>query len=597
VAGWYAFHTDTEVTETLRVGLKSLAGPKVIKSNQRIVAPTNCAWLTENWLRGQGITFTVQPPKPDRPPFTRSDLLALTDFRVQPAGMEKPWPDYPLEYQSEAIFFGGHLPGMHLWHAPGAGKTITAIIWGCLYPGTIVFVTRAAARGTIAQEIRRVTVHEPLVLQGLKPQPIPYGTRFVVVAWENLVHHLPVILAANPVSVIWDEAHKGSSPKRWVAEPAKDDETGEVMLDPQGNMRLNFKKRENRSSAAADLAQAAKRRLATTATPIKDRIRDLWAQLDLVEPRQWGSFMDWARRYCAAKDNPYGGIDTSGRASEPFLKELLARLSFCVHSVPFSRTHKDLPPLRRTATYLGPESLLTGREVSVATTEKKLKGSSYNLGHREAVLFHKLRTAADKKRPAAVERVLQTACSVPGEDRGGKVVVFTALREDCEKFHAALKKAGGPKLTSWMAHGEHSTNLRDRIRDEYMSHPGPCVLVGTGDAWGESVNLQDTDLALVVMLPWTPAQIRQWEGRFKRRGMLRPCLMEYMIAASTADEHVAQLLIEKLPAVERVVADEELAGFAKVIGGTADEEKVLEGLLATVLGAEVDERELNEEMR
>lgn len=592
MAGWYAFHTNTVITEELRVGLKALAGPKVIRSNNRIVAPTNCAWLTENWLRAQGIPFHVQPPKALRPPFTFADLAALDDFHRQPAGMDKPWPDYLLDTQREAITFAGHLPGAHFWHAPGAGKTIAAVVWGALYPGTIVFVTRAGARGTIAREIRRVTVHTPYVLQGVKPQPIPYGTRFVVVAWENLVIHLPAILAANPVSVVWDEAHKGKSPKRWIATPARDNATGEVMLDSTGNIRLSFAKRRNTSSAAADLAQGVKRRLATTATPIKDRLRDLWAQLDLVEPRQWGSFMDWARRYCAAKDNPYGGIDTTGRAAEPLLKELLARLSFSVHSVPFSRTHHDLPPLRRTATYLGPEDLLLGRETSVATTEKKLRETTYNLGHREAVLFHKLRTAAEKKRPAAVDRVLQTACSVPGEARGGKVVVFTALREDCEKFHIALKKAAGTGLTTWMAHGEHPTNLRDRIRDEYMAHPGPCVLVGTGDAWGESVNLQDTDLALVVMLPWTPAQIRQWEGRFKRRGMLRPCLMEYMIAAGTADEHVAQLLIEKLPAVERVVADEELAGFAKVIGGGADEAQVLESLFTSIMQAEVDDREL-----
>ena len=49
---------------------------------------------------------------------------------------------------------------------------------------------------------------------------------------------------------------------------------------------------------------------------------------------------------------------------------------------------------------------------------------------------------------------------------------------------------------------------------EYMRAEGPAVIVGTLDAWGESVNLQDTDLAAFVMLPYTPSMLEQAEGRF-----------------------------------------------------------------------------------
>jgi hypothetical protein len=63
-----------------------------------------------------------------------------------------------------------------------------------------------------------------------------------------------------------------------------------------------------------------------------------------------------------------------------------------------------------------------------------------------------------------------------------------------------------------------------------MEHPGPCVLVGTGDAFGEAINLHDTDAALFVMLPWTPGQVRQWEGRFCRLGQKRPVVVYYVVA-------------------------------------------------------------------
>ena len=105
-----------------------------------------------------------------------------------------------------------------------------------------------------------------------------------------------------------------------------------------------------------------------------------------------------------------------------------------------------------------------------------------------------------------------------------------------------------------------------------------CVLVGTGDAWGESVNLQDTDLALFVMIPWTPRAIGQWEGRFSRLGQKRPVLIAYVIASGTVDEHVADLLLDKLPAVSAVADDEVIQEVEAAFSGTQ------EGLLDRVSG-------------
>jgi SNF2 family DNA or RNA helicase len=96
-----------------------------------------------------------------------------------------------------------------------------------------------------------------------------------------------------------------------------------------------------------------------------------------------------------------------------------------------------------------------------------------------------------------------------------------------------------------------------------MQHSGATVLVGTGHAWGESVNLQDTDLALFVMLPWTPRAVTQWEGRFARLGQKRPVLISYIIAEGTVDEHVADVLLEKLPAVGKIAEDTNVEAIEK----------------------------------
>ena len=122
-----------------------------------------------------------------------------------------------------------------------------------------------------------------------------------------------------------------------------------------------------------------------------------------------------------------------------------------------------------------------------------------------------------------------------------------------------------------------------------MATPTAAVLVATGDSFGESLNLQDTDALLFVMLPYTPGQVRQWEGRVARLGQKRPVTVYYVIAEGTVDEHVADILIRKLPAVEKIAKDEELAAAKDVIAGfdtPMDDGTFTNGLLAKIASAE-----------
>jgi SNF2 family DNA or RNA helicase len=151
-----------------------------------------------------------------------------------------------------------------------------------------------------------------------------------------------------------------------------------------------------------------------------------------------------------------------------------------------------------------------------------------------------------------------------------KVVLFTGRRRDCEALGKSVRSSQLIKkkeVSVYCAHGGNSQQERDQIIQEYMAHPGPCVLVGTGPAFGESLNIHDTDAAFFVMLPYTPGQLRQWEGRFCRLGQARPVIIYYVIAEGTVDEHMAAILIDKLPAVEKVVEDKELAEAEGVLAG------------------------------
>lgn len=187
---------------------------------------------------------------------------------------------------------------------------------------------------------------------------------------------------------------------------------------------------------------------------------------------------------------------------------------------------------------------------------------------------------------AARKRDFVLDAVVSALEGGQKVVVLTGRHKDCDTLGAAIeKKLQSEKITSelWVAHGGNTTPLtRTEIMRSYMGSPGPALIVGTMDAWGESVNLQDTDLAAFVMLPYIPSMLEQAEGRFTRHGQKRPVTIQYFVAEGTVDEHVASILLDKLPAVERMGVNDEASELARGLMGAGNEAEMVESLLAKI---------------
>ena len=417
--------------------------------------------------------------------------------------------------------------GFSGWAPPGSGKTLVGILWASADSGTKLVITKAAARGTWREEIRKYTKFEPVVLKGQTPEVVtPKKECNYITAWETLLFWKEAFLKMGVSTLVMDEIH-------W----AKQHKRVKPIVLPNG--KTKWEDLPNTAAAASRLAQNVKRRLGLTATPIPNRPRDLWAQLDLVEPWQWGSYHDFGVRHCGGFKDTYGwkydGLTNTD--------ELQERLQWSKHKTSQRSISACLPDKRRQVVYLDLD------EQNAPSGFKNDIQRASKTNDRESMFEVMLQEAASRKRKYVVDRVLEAlACKQ-------KVVVFTGRRKDCERLGAELEKKVPVGIPVWCAHGGTPAETRDVIRHEYMeSEVG--ILVGTGDAWGESVNLQDTDLALFVMLPWTPRSIGQWEGRFARLGQKRPVLISYIIASGTVDEHVSELLLDKLPAVGVIAEDE-----------------------------------------
>ncbi len=452
----------------------------------------------------------------------------------------QPWVhDFLMEHQWEILRGSRGKTGYHAWSPPGSGKTLCGLVWvSAAIRAPKVVVTKAAARGTWREEVRKYTRFRPIVLSGKTPRDLNPDPRAIyITAWETLISWAPTLIRMKPHSLVMDEIHWAKNPKR---SKAVLQENGKIRYDSLGNT----------AAAIQALCQASTRRFGMTATPMPNRTKDLWTQLDLVEPWQWGSFHQFGERYCAGFKDLYGW-KYEGLSHE---EELLSRLEWSRYKTDEKAVIQNLPKKRRQVVYLERDE--QNRPGGFTRDIKNAQGD------RESAFEVMLQEAASRKRKYVVERVKEAVSF------GQKVVVFTGRRKDCDKLGEAITKA--VKVPVWCAHGGSTTDARDKVRHEYMGTVGGAVLVGTGDAWGESVNLQDTDLALFVMLPWTPRSVEQWEGRFCRLGQVRPVLISYVVARGTVDEHVADILLDKLPAVGTITESGVIGEISEAFDGDAD---------------------------
>jgi len=602
-----AFHPGT----TPEPALEAIPGVKCWRG--RWVAPWHAIPAVSRTCRQHGAVLSIIACPEDLPvPGAVRPWDAIqAKLHAQGEVRESYLTTWPLDYQKEALGFSAHLPGTLYHHPTGSGKTFTGIVWGVLGDGPLVIVTRAATRVQYAREVERFTNLRAFVCKPASAvrKKDKWGSLDAYLGWCHEYEQRPVIvvgwaalpswaddlaevLRAGCGSVIYDESHKGKSRKRWGAVPLPDRESPDyakavAAVERQGGKVKPAKDGEdgeevglvplrNVAESASRLAQAAARRLETTATPIPDRVRDLWGQLDLLEPFAWGSYRTFAFRHCDAKPGQYGGLDDRGESRIPELDE---RLCMVKHTVSVAVARAALPPKRRQTWYIAPSE-----QVAPTGGWKRAIKAAQKRGPN-AMLEIRLAMAASSKRRAIIQRIGECM------ESGQKVVVFTARKRDADEIAEGVRKLRGKSAATggvWCGHGDHAQTERQKMLAGYVASEGACVLVGTGEAWGTGIDgLQCTDAAIFALLPYTPGQLDQWEGRFTRHGQDRPVTIYYPIAEGTADEHLASILIDKLPAVEALVGIESLEGAAIALAGTEhDPEVFAAGILASLRAAE-----------
>lgn len=141
-----------------------------------------------------------------------------------------------------------------------------------------------------------------------------------------------------------------------------------------------------------------------------------------------------------------------------------------------------------------------------------------------------------------------------------KVIIFTEYRATQMYLQWFLQQNG---IRSVPFRGGFKRGKKDWMRELFKNHAQ--VLIAT-EAGGEGINLQFCSHIINFDLPWNPMRLEQRIGRIHRLGQENNVKIYNFTVQNTIEEHILKLLYEKIDLFERVVGelDEILTRFDSV---------------------------------
>ena len=305
---------------------------------------------------------------------------------------------------------------------------------------------------------------------------------------------------------------------------------------------------------------SADARIALTGTPVENRLGDLWALFDFLNPGLLGSrtvFQSFVKSLQAREENPFAP-----------LRQLVG---------PYI-----LRRLKTDRAIIGdlPEKTETARYCHLTRAQVKLYGQVVRAMRRE------MESAADIARRGVVLRSLlrlKQVCNHPSQllgdgeyrsadsgkflrlaeiceelaERQEKVLVFTQFREIIDPLAEYLTAIFG--RSGLVLHGATGVRERRGLVARFQSDDGPPFFILSLKAGGTGLNLTAASHVVHFDRWWNPAVENQATDRAFRIGQRRNVLVHKFVTTGTVEERIDEMIAEK-----RKLADDILTGDAEV---------------------------------
>ena len=344
---------------------------------------------------------------------------------------------------------------------------------------------------------------------------------------------------------------------------------------------------KNRSSASWKLVNKLQKRyiLLLTATPVQNRLSELYNLVTVLKPGQLKSPKEFSRQFVVRGDPrlPKNRGVLRALLSDVMVRHTRSQISLKLpprrahtvkitlypeeqalveHIAALSRRIMANPELAGRHRF-GLRMLLREASSSAAATHStllKLANASDLAAYQQDLqqLAHEAAAIQRSAKADALRKVL--AAQAKAGDPHKKVIVFTQFRATLAMLEEQLQAWGFPYA---LYHGGLSREAKDRaIRAFQEELP---ILLST-EAAGEGRNLQFCRVMVNFDLPWNPQRIGQRVGRIHRIGQEQPVDIFNLTARGTIEEFVLDILDRKLNMFELVIGEMEM-----ILGQLADE--------------------------
>jgi len=348
--------------------------------------------------------------------------------------------------------------------------------------------------------------------------------------------------------------------------------------------------------------------LLLTATPVENRLEDLFNLITLLTPGQLETAASFRRNYVSPKD-PLKPRNT-GELRE-LIGEVMVRNRRSETAAITSRRHAETVEVALSpdeAAFYGQltdfvrEHWITRDRRAGGLNQLVLKGLQRAAGSSvEAAAASLEKLAADRRGRGESEgrqafgSLAAAARNAAGRAKGDvlaallrrigeKAVVFTGFQET-HRFLVTRLQGEDVRVAS--LHG----GMRRQEKEEQVElfRSGADVLVST-EIGSEGRNLHFARVLVNYDLPWNPMRIEQRIGRLHRLGQTRDVYVYNLSAADTIEAHILNLLDAKINMFQLVI------GELDTILGDLGEKKAFEDLAMHVWSSTADPEELNRGM-
>ncbi len=355
--------------------------------------------------------------------------------------------------------------------------------------------------------------------------------------------------------------------------------------------------------------------LMLTATPIQNRLWDLYSLIDLLtlargHQNPFGSEGMFARKYIA--DSREKARQLRLEAREEFrsiiygymsrIRRADAKLHFPNRKVQMHKVEPTPAELKLIRTIAKPiQKLNRLAQISIlqalTSSPEALKTQLENMARNSTVPLELAQTVSMlvTQMPLTAKLLGLKALidRLKGENpERWRLVIFTGRRETQTTIQAFLEKHG---LKVGVINGSSGPRNQETLAG-FRRTPPDCHVIVSTEAGSEGINLQVANVLVNYDLPWNPMIVEQRIGRIQRLASDHASVAIFnIILAGTFEEYIVGRLMEKLQLASHAIGDIEALLEAAGIdeedeeGPTGFDEKIRQLVLAALAGKDFEQ--------